>query len=241
MHPANCFLTLTYAPENLPEDYSVSVRELQLFMKRLRFVLEYKKIRFFACGEYGSENGALPFQPHYHALIFNHQFSDLKLFNYSKNQKPNYTSESLSKLWPYGLATSADVNYQTAAYVARYSIKKINGDPAADHYTRIHPLSGNLVRVKPEFGLQSRRPGLGMPWLVKFKSDLYPSDFIIVDGKKHPIPRYYTQKLAEEEQLKVKRARKRESLKHKADNTKERLLVREEVTASRIRTLKRNL
>lgn len=36
MHQDNLFVTLTYAPEHEPADRSVSPRELQLFLKRLR-------------------------------------------------------------------------------------------------------------------------------------------------------------------------------------------------------------
>jgi len=36
MHKRSCFITLTYSDEKLPEDFSVSLREWQLFAKRLR-------------------------------------------------------------------------------------------------------------------------------------------------------------------------------------------------------------
>jgi hypothetical protein len=42
-------------------------------MKRLRKKYSHKKLSFYHCGEYGEKQG----RPHYHAIIFNHQFSDL--------------------------------------------------------------------------------------------------------------------------------------------------------------------
>lgn len=241
LYTSNSFLTLTYDNKNLPDDFSISVRTLQLFMKRLRKSLPYK-IRFFAVGEYG-EDDPDPFEgnrPHYHALIFNHQFSDLILHS-TKNGKKLYTSNKLSDLWPYGFSTTGDVTYQSAAYCARYSIKKIGGDQAASHYTRVHPLSGNLVRVSPEFGTMSRRPGIGDGWFNIFKSDIYPCDFVVVDGKRHPVPKYYHLKLQEEEQLASKRRRMMHANKHRSDNSPERLKVREAVKEAQVALLKRTL
>lgn len=241
LHPQNAFVTLTYDDKHLPHDFSVAVRPLQLFLKKLRKSLPHK-IRFFACGEYG-EDDPDPFQgnrPHYHLLIFNHQFSDLKLHS-KTNNVPLFTSQKLQNLWPYGFSTTGHVTYQTAAYVARYTIKKIGGDTAADHYTRVHPVSGQMVRVKPEFSTQSRRPGVGSAWFDTFKSDIYPCDFVIVDGKPHPVPKFYHLKLAEEEQTASKRKRVAHANKHRADNTPARLRVREAVLLDSTKQLKRTL
>lgn len=241
LYENNCFLTLTFDDKYLPDDFSVHVRTWQLFMKRLRKSLP-QKIRFFACGEYG-EDDVSPFEgnrPHYHGLIFNHQFADLKLHSKSNNQ-PLFTSQNLQSLWPYGFSTIGNLTYQSAAYVARYTIKKIGGDAAAAHYSRIHPLSGNLVRVNPEFAVQSRRPGVGAKWFETFKSDIYPSDFVVMDGKRHPVPKYYHLKLSEEEQAANKRKRVAHANQHRADNTPARLKVRELVKLDQAKQLKRSL
>lgn len=236
LHDQNCFLTLTYDDEHLPADYSVDVRTHQLFMKKLRESAA-TKLRFFASGEYGDDN----LRPHYHYLIFGYRPHDLKLYS-RKNNIPLYTSDKISKIWSYGFSTVGNLTYETAAYVARYTVKKIGGPMAADHYTRIHPLSGNLVRVQPEFGKQSNRPGIGYGWFETFKSDVYPSDFVVdQDGNKHAVPKYYHRKLTEEEQTKVKRRRKAISNKHRDDQTPARLRVREEVQLDRAKMLKRNL
>lgn len=87
----------------------------------------------------------------------------------------------------------------------------------------------------------SRKPGLGQTWFEKYKGDAFPSDFVIVDGRKMPVPKFYNKKLIEEELERYKRARKQKMLKHKADNTPERLKVREEIMASRVTQLKRDL
>jgi len=237
MHQQNSFITLTYDDDHLPDDYSVNVRTWQLFMYRLRKSLGSQKIRFFACGEYGEKT----LRPHYHALIFGHQFPDLKFYKRAKSKHAIYTSESLSKIWTYGQSWVGTVSYQSSAYVARYIMKKITGDRSTEHYTRIHPLTLKAVTVEPEFCVQSRRPGIGSTWFDKYKSDAFPSDFIIVDGKKHPVPSYYAKKLEEAEHEKIKRQRKKNSLPRRADNTPARLKVREEVKRSQINQLKREL
>jgi len=241
MAPRSCFLTLTYDDEHLPADYSIHVRTLQLFLKRLRDSIAPTKIRFFAAGEYGDKDD----RPHYHALIFNYDFNDKIIFK----KKPTllYTSQALSKLWTYGFSTIGTANYQSAAYCARYSIKKIGGDLAAHHYQRTHPVTGIQTQVQPEFSTQSRRPGLGYSWFKKYKSDVFPSDFLVVDGKKHPVPKYYLKLLEEEERkrLKLNRGphpkRIQQFRKRKAENKPDRLKVREEVFSAKIRQLKREL
>ncbi|AXH74607.1 MAG: replication initiator protein [Microviridae sp.] len=236
MHADSCYVTLTFDDQYLPEDYGVHVRDLQLFFKRLRKSLGSKKIKFFACGEYGDEN----LRPHYHSIIFNHDFLDKKLFTTKKGIKL-FTSDSLQKLWPYGHTTTGSVTYQSAAYVARYTISKVLDGRAADHYQRIHPLTFKQHQVHPEFMLCSRRPGIGATWLEQYKSDVFPSDFLIVDGKKVPIPKFYTQRLQEAEAIKLKRARRAQANKKRADNTPARLKVRELVLEGRIKQLKREL
>lgn len=237
MHPENSFITLTYSDDHLPEDYSIQLRTFQLFMKRLRETLGSKKIRFYGCGEYGEET----LRPHYHAIIFGHDFPDKKHYSTNDNGDRVYTSETLDKIWGFGECKTGDVTYQSAGYVARYCMKKITGDQAASHYLRIHPKTQLLTSVEPEFAVQSRRDGLGTSWFNKFKNDCFPSDFLVVDGKHHRVPAFYLKKLAEEELTRTKRRRKANSLPRKADNTKTRLAVREEIKKSRINRLKRTL
>ena len=163
MHEAKgkkcAFLTLTYDPEHLPPDGSLNVRHFQLFMKKLRNKTKIKKLRFFHSGEYGEKLG----RPHYHALIFGYDFPDKEYFKSSKpspfnnNKKdkfPLYQSEEFNELWHYGYAIIGDVTFQSASYVARYIMKKINGDQSQDHY------SGK----KPEYCTMSRRPAIGKEW-----------------------------------------------------------------------------
>lgn len=229
MHKRNAFITLTYDDDQLPADNSISKREFQLFMKRLRKELG-TRVRFFGCGEYGEKGG----RAHYHGLIFGTDFRSHPIQR-GRSRARTYSSDLLSKVWPYGHNTVGPVNATTAAYCARYALKKLSGEQAADHYLRPHPLTGELHQVQPEFALMSRRPGLGATWFDQFKGDLYPSDFLIVDGKKRSVPIYYTRKLQEDQQTKLKRARKRAAVRHRDNNTPERLAVREIVISDKLK------
>lgn len=230
MHEENCFITLTFSDDYLPWNYSVDVRDWQLFMKRLRKSLGSKPIRNFSCGEYGGET----LRPHYHAIIFGHDFNDKVLFKKDRRGNRLYTSQQLSTLWPYGHSTLGNVTYQSAAYVAGYIQKKIGGQRAAAHYQRKHPFSGLTHQVKREFSTQSRRPGLGSTWFDKYAADCFPSDFVVIDGKKQPVPAFYLRKLQEEEAKQYKIKRRLAANKRREDNTPDRRAVRAQVRAARM-------
>lgn len=244
MRPANSFLTLTYDQQHVPQDYSVKLDDFQKFMKRLRKSVSPSKIRFFACGEYGDQN----LRPHYHALIFNHNFPDKKFIT-TRNGNNVYSSQSLHTLWPQGSHEIGDVTFKSAAYTARYVLKKQTGDQADDHYMRRSPIDGELYRVATEFCVQSK--GLGQAWFDKYKSDAFPCDFLIVDGRKVKPPRFYLNQLKEDdrdramrdhnEKYKIQQARRDHGRAHKTDNTPERLEVRARVQDLKLKLLPRKL
>lgn len=86
----------------------------------------------------------------------------------------------------------------------------------------------------------SRRPGIGSTYVEQFKSDFYPSGYLIVDGRKQAPPQYYINKLTEEEKELLKRQRKHRSI-FDPENTMERKLSRSAVLAARVSQLKRKL
>lgn len=232
MHEHSVFATFTYDDDHLPENYSVDKRTCQLLLKRLRKEIEPAKIRYYIAAEYGEQT----LRPHYHALIYGYAFPDRELHSTTKGGRL-FTSAQLSKVWPYGQVLIGDVTASSCAYVAGYIIKKIGGDPAASHYLRQHP-KGYLCKVEPEFALQSTRPGIGFTWLERFKSDVFPSDFLVVNGKQTRVPRFYFKKLAQEEidQLnKDRRRSKHKNFKQLAEKkSPARLKARAEITKSRL-------
>lgn len=240
MHEKNCFITLTFDQANLEKrsnPLSLDVSEYQRFMKRLR--KRYgNNIRFFHCGEYGDKNK----RPHYHAVIFGMDFNDKVLWS-NRDGNKLYTSKSLQELWPYGFSTIGDVTFQSAAYVARYIMKKHKGEGAEDHYTRWCPLTGEGTPVEPEYCTMSRKPGIGHDWLMKFKADVYPHDYVLINGYKVRPPRYYDSLLSEEEleQLKQKRIEASPETINEYGEAMDRLWVSEEIKLKKLELLIRNL
>jgi len=186
MHDTNCFLTLTYDGGSLPNGdckcrkkhaaNSLCVSDLQGFFKRLRARLGTTRIRFFACGEYGEKMG----RPHYHAIVFG-WFPDDAVYFKGSGELSLFTSSMLSSTWGHGHALVGRVSFDSASYVANYATKKVRGVKADAYY----------AGKRPEFLVMSRRPGIGSTWYEKFKSDVYPSDEVIINARPCRPPRYY--------------------------------------------------
>lgn len=220
----NCFVTLTYDDRYIPDGGSLRPRDFVLFMKRLRF--EYGAgIRFFQCGEYGEQLS----RPHHHCLLFNHSFPDMRLLRRS-NDIRLFRSESLDRLWGHGYCSIGEVSFESAGYVARYSLKKVRGPHAAAHY-------GGRV---PEYCTMSRKPGIGAGFVQKFASDMYPSGTVTLrGGVTMGTPRFYDvlHEKVDPEGMRRLRAQRREILKNDVDNEGHKLYIREEVAESRLSTL----
>lgn len=191
MHEENAFITLTYEDNHLPADRGLRLEHWQKFAKRLR-----KRIgpfRFFHCGEYGTKN----LRPHYHALIFGESFGkdsvplERSPFQTSAPQHQLRVSPLLQETWPYGFHTVGAVTFDSAAYCASYTTKKINGPGERFVNERCDPDTGEVFDVRPEYATMSRRPGIGASWFEKYVDDVYPSNQIIMKGQPFPPPPYY--------------------------------------------------
>lgn len=238
MHDYNSFITLTFNEENLPSDRSIKKEHLQKFFKRLRKKLDIP-IRYFACGEYGEKSG----RPHYHAIIFGYDFPDKMIWKRQPSGEYLYRSKLLEEAWPYGHSSIGQVTFESAAYVARYVMKKYKGPDEEEknkYYEMVEEKTGEIFNVEPEFCLMSRRPGLGKSWLEKYKQDT-EKDYITVRGRKMNYPKYYdTLKEQKGEDLTQRKAKRLKLLKAQ-DNSLERLEVREKVKKAQINQLKREI
>lgn len=224
--PHNSFITLTYSDDQLPigatTRSTVSKREFQLFMKRLRFELG-DGIRFFASGEYGDSND----RAHYHALLFNCAFPDRVPWRKSRGNQL-YRSAILERLWPYGFSTIGEVNYQTSNYVARYVVKKLRGSLAQQQY----------VDREPPFVLMSRNPGIGAAWFAKHAGDVYPLGTVVYgEGRQRRAPRYFDKLHSREKPVEVALAkgnRKVTAAIARSKSSRSTLTARETNLASRL-------
>lgn len=239
----NHFVTLTYNDESLPPGGSLCLRDVQLFMKRLRKARNSNvgnPIRFFLGAEYGEINR----RPHYHALLFNCDFPD-KLFH-SKNDRGEalYTSGELSRLWSndggrssLGFVTIGEITFDSAIYCAKYALKKYNlrenhTQEEKDEYDRryvVYDADGVVYERRPEFAVMSRRPGIGAGYYEKYGNEVLAHDNIIVDGRECRPPRFYDTRseLRDPDRFElIKKRRKRLGVLSRFDNTEERLRVK---------------
>lgn len=225
LHEANCFLTLTYDDAHLPPGRSLRPKDVVDFLKRLRF--RYGPgIRFFQCGEYGEREG----RPHHHMVLFNHDFRDREFFR-ERNGVRLDTSRELAELWPFGFSTVGAVTFDSAGYVARYTLKKVGQSNK--------PVDGRVA----EYLTMSRRPGIGRGWIDRFIKDVYPSDELVVNGHVTKPPRYYDDQAAKlmPEALDEVKTSRRGAGSSDPDSKGARLIAREAVKEAACRPLTREL
>lgn len=173
-HDKACFATLTYDDDNLPMRllpcgecvFPLVKSDLQKFWKLLR---KYRKVRYFACGEYGDRFG----RPHYHAIIYGVDPSESAL---------------IEKCWHRGQIKLGTVTPDSCNYVAKYMVKKLKGS-SLDEKLAVDP------DYVPEFVLMSRRPGIGAELTPQMEQFLRQCGFVYRKGKRSSIPRYYKDKL----------------------------------------------
>lgn len=193
-HDSAYFVTLTYNDENVPKrDYidtgtgeklkslSLYKRDLQLFFKRLRKRYPNDKIRYFCAGEYGSET----FRPHYHCIIYGLHLDDLVFYKNNFQGDSYFISSRLTDVWGNGHVVVSNVTWETAAYTARYIMKKHKGSEAIFY---------DMHNIEPEFTVMSTKPGIARQYYDEHP-DLYKYDFIHLPNGERPLkfkpPRYY--------------------------------------------------
>lgn len=224
LHSRSCFLTLTYNNRYVPKDGSLNVVDVQRFLKRLR--RKMPPLRFFQCGEYGEKFG----RPHHHMILFGADFSGDRIeVEPSKSGDPQFESETLSRAWGKGRCVISEVTFESAAYVARYCVKKVTGRGADSYY------SGR----KPEFVTMSRRPGIGAGYAKQWLRDFYESDSIIMRGKEMMPPPFYDKLLEKVDpdlfkRVKSARAMEGEAGKWDPENCTSRFVVRERVAKAKL-------
>lgn len=163
LYKDNCFITLTYDNEHRKNELVKS--DLQKFLKRLRKHIQPKKIRYFACGEYGKKFE----REHFHIILFGFDFDDKWFFMKDKKGINLFRSPTLEKLWTFGFSSIGEVNIDTTKYCSKY-LQKI-------------PTS-----KKVPFVTMSKKPGIGYGAI---KGSWLDSDKIYVNGKYIKIPRYF--------------------------------------------------
>ena len=147
--------------------------DLQKFIKRVRRWQEYdygKRIRFYACGEYGSRSA----RPHYHLIMYGLRLAgpDNDTWRTVRNGNTLWQCKELEKYWPFGNVVVGSVTFESCGYVARYMLKKKKGEYGEFYKTF------NLV---PEFTRMSLKPGIGEKYYDLNKYEIYKYDEIFIE------------------------------------------------------------
>lgn len=171
-HAASVFVTLTYSDEFIPADSSLEPSDIQLFLKRLRYFLGDRKIRYYVVGEYGTATK----RPHYHGALFGIGLEDENL---------------ILRSWSKGHVMVGELNEYSARYMTGYVTKGMTKKK-----------DGRLEGRSPEFARMSLKPGLGSAAVEKaavklkgFDVDHTVREFQI--GRRcYPLGRYLTARLS---------------------------------------------
>lgn len=164
----NNFVTLTYTDEHLPYDVpdivdtldpmpTLKVRDVQLFLKKLRKSLTDRKIRYFAVGEYGDQTQ----RPHYHLALFNYPSCRYGMSNHGRDGFCCSVCDHLRDVWDMGNVFSGVLEPDSAQYIAGYTTKKMT---AKD--------DERLKGRHPEFARMSLKPGIGAGFIPDVASTL---------------------------------------------------------------------
>ncbi len=167
-----CFLTLTYNENQCPwaeGGFSLLRSDFQKFMKRLRKHAGTTKLKYYACGEYGSKTE----RPHYHAIMFN---------------LPRPFEKYIQKAWKLGHIHVGTVTEASIFYTTKYALKGLR---------RKNPWDYDQRGREPEFQLMSN--GLGVSYVKNEIIDYLKTNgtklLTVQGGAKKKLPRYYIDKM----------------------------------------------
>lgn len=249
----SCFITLTIDDDHMQKvsfsrikdkkeypGYSVYKRSVQLFIKRMRKQTK-AKFKYFACGEYGD----LRQRPHYHICILGYDFPDKIYWKKTESGSNIYRSKELEKLWEFGFAHIGEVNFQTAGYTARYTLKKSKNKEEYVHVDGYNEETGEITKMyglNPEFIIMSK--GIGLDWWNKYKTDT-DKDYLSIDyDKKVKVPRYYDkqrEKVDPESLEQIKQKREEEAKTREIQDNAKRRYAKNIVKTTQSKMLKRSL
>lgn len=171
-HFSKCsfFVTLTYSDDNLPSDFKLQKRDVQLFLKRFRKLEDFpRQLKYFCVGEYGGKFG----RPHYHLLMFFSNYRDIFAVD-----------SQLQKSWNVGFTHIGSVSAASINYVCGYVI----GRKDEDENFKTFSLCSN--------GLGSKYLDTHCKILDNTERDFTARG---VGGSRYSLPRYYRDRLFSDE------------------------------------------
>lgn len=186
----NYFITFTYSDEHIPifseTEYNGKTftndgtwlgtlypEDIDKFMNSFRKYFERKghtKIKYVYAGEYGETTK----RPHYHMILMNCPLDISKFYDFHIDQrgKMHWKSPEIEKYWDKGMIDIGEVEFASAAYVARYCMKKIiNSSDKTEYWAN---------GMQPEYFRMSKRPGIGTNYYNENWETIYKHDKLYV-------------------------------------------------------------
>jgi len=241
------FITLTFNNENLGNG-ELDHNEWAQFLKNFRqkfcqakycllrdrggkrhgkeYSKTFKKIKQVMCGEYGDTFG----RKHFHGIIFNHNFSDLRPTGfYSKKGHPLHTSDSLRDCWSKGTVEVEPLTMDLALYVSAY-VTDVYDEPEANH--------GHQKKQYGRFGHH-----IGKAWVSQYWKDVLVTGRVHTLEAQYPAPRYFLEYIKKEHPIefaafKVKKKLQAENKRAKCIEKGDGLLARAKAKARIFQHLK---
>lgn len=162
------FVTLTYDEDRLPPG-GVSIRDVQLFLKRLRKHFKSKVLRYYISSEYGDNTH----RPHYHGLLF---FKDI--------ERTPELYDIITASWSNGFVQFGEIEEGSIVYVTKYCLKGSDVPKGQNENFRM---------------LSKMNGGVGVDYLNSqfeyHKLRLNEPTPVHLEGFSAPMPRYYRTKI----------------------------------------------
>ena len=194
-HEKSCFVTLTYADEEIPlTDVlgmpvpTLNTEDPKKWLKNLRRAVHPTVLRYYYVGEYGDESG----RPHYHVALYGLGVEDTEIIG--KAWQVGKTEKSR------GFVYVGELTMESAQYVAGYVTKKMTNKD-----------DSRLLGRDPEFARMSLKPGIGALAVEPIRDALTTSGGVKLleeegdvpsvmrhGGKDFPLGRYLRGKLRKE-------------------------------------------
>lgn len=213
-HEHNYFITFTYNEESLPiattsiyngqqwenpGDWTGTLwpDDINRFLNSLRQDLKRNKhhtgVKYYYAGEYCPSSG----RPHYHMILMNCPLDITQFYSFKqdpKTKKLHWKSKELERLWNKGFIDVGEVEWSSAAYVARYTMKKLTQESNKTSYYE----QGKL----PEFVRMSRRPGIAAEYFNENLDKILRDESILMrnyhgDIASYKHPRAWDKKIKE--------------------------------------------
>lgn len=146
-------------------------------------------LRYYLAGEYGDHS----YRPHYHVCMLNFPLPDVELIGRTATGNQLFRSPYLDRKWQRGHITLGRLTYKSAAYAARYCMKKANGLTSAQYES---------IGLEPEYTVMSRRPGIGYHYINENGARIYSTDSVVLPSTRgksanaNKPPKYFDDKYA---------------------------------------------